>query len=57
MTRTMIFAATLALSASMALAHSEKEGTLPADGSVVEAVPETVELRFCLLYTSPSPRD
>ena len=46
MTRTMIFAATLALSATMALAHSKKEGTLPADGAVVEAVPETIELRF-----------
>lgn len=43
---TPIHAALFALSATVALAHSEKEGTVPADGTVVEAVPETIELRF-----------
>lgn len=43
---TPILATWLTLSATVALAHSEKEGTVPADGTVVEAVPENIELRF-----------
>jgi hypothetical protein len=36
----------LALVGTSALAHSKKENMTPADGAVVWAVPETIELRF-----------
>ena len=36
----------LALTSAQALAHSEKESMTPADGAILDAVPETIGLRF-----------
>ena len=36
----------LAMIGTSALAHSEKESMTPADGAVLESVPETLEMRF-----------
>ena len=43
-----IFALAAALTSLVVLAaaHSEKESTTPANGAIVAAVPESVELRF-----------
>lgn len=39
-------AAALALSAAAGWAHSKKEKTIPADGAVLEAAPETIGMTF-----------
>ena len=36
----------LALTSAQALAHSEKESMTPENGAVLDAVPETIGLRF-----------
>ncbi|AEI96512.1 copper resistance CopC family protein [Roseobacter litoralis] len=55
----------LALTSAQALAHSEKESTTPANGAVVEDVPETIGLRFTdgmrltkveMIYASSAPK-
>ena len=44
--RTLFTAATLALCASLAFAHSKVDTTLPKDGAVLQAAPEVVALNF-----------
>ena len=39
-------AVVLALAAGMAIAHSKKESSVPADGSSLAAAPETILLNF-----------
>lgn len=46
MTHRLGLALCLALIVTSAVAHSEKESMTPADGTVLDAVPETIELRF-----------
>lgn len=55
----------LALTSPQAFAHSEKESTTPANGAVVEDVPETIGLRFTdgirltrveMIYASSPPK-
>ncbi|MFT4784729.1 MAG: methionine-rich copper-binding protein CopC [Paracoccaceae bacterium] len=36
----------MVLVGTSAFAHSKKEGMTPADGAVVETIPESIELRF-----------
>ncbi|MEM9840450.1 MAG: copper resistance CopC family protein [Pseudomonadota bacterium] len=45
MIRTLIASLMLALSATLAFAHSEEQGTTPADGATVSEVPE-LSMRF-----------
>ena len=40
------FVMVLTFIGSTALAHSEKESMTPADGAILDAVPETIGLRF-----------
>ena len=46
MIRKILLAAAFAATASMAQAHSEKDGSLPADGAILDAAPAAIELRF-----------
>ncbi len=44
--RTAFLAGGVAFSSAAALAHSNKESTTPADGAVLEAPPEAIEIIF-----------
>ena len=46
MKHTLALTLLLALTSAPALAHSEKESMTPANGAVLDSVPETIELRF-----------